>query len=88
MLYHLLVPLAQYNIAFNLFRFQTFRAAGAVVTAFLVAFWFGPAIISRLFDFLGWSDDWDRARVRDLPDHMLQGEPSNTDLAPNTKLEE
>ncbi len=48
MLYHLLVPLAQYNIAFNLFRFQTFRAAGAVVTAFLVAFWFGPAIISRL----------------------------------------
>ncbi|HEU0012040.1 MAG TPA: phospho-N-acetylmuramoyl-pentapeptide-transferase [Longimicrobium sp.] len=48
MFYHLLVPLAQYNIAFNLFRFQTFRAAGAVVTAFLVAFWFGPAIIKRL----------------------------------------
>jgi phospho-N-acetylmuramoyl-pentapeptide-transferase len=42
-LYHLLVPLAQYNIAFNLFRFQTFRAAGAVVTAFLVVFWFGLA---------------------------------------------
>ena len=37
MLYHLLVPLAELNIAFNLFRFQTFRAAGAVVTAFLVA---------------------------------------------------
>ncbi|HST60839.1 MAG TPA: phospho-N-acetylmuramoyl-pentapeptide-transferase, partial [Longimicrobium sp.] len=48
MLYHLLVPLAELNIAFNLFRFQTFRAAGAVVTAFLVAIWFGPAIISRL----------------------------------------
>jgi phospho-N-acetylmuramoyl-pentapeptide-transferase len=47
-LYHLLVPLAEYNIAFNLFRFQTFRAAGAVVTAFLVALWFGPAVISRL----------------------------------------
>jgi phospho-N-acetylmuramoyl-pentapeptide-transferase len=47
-LYHLLVPLAEYNIAFNLFRFQTFRAAGAVVTAFLVAIWFGPAVISRL----------------------------------------
>jgi hypothetical protein len=47
-LYHLLVPLAEYNIIFNLFRFQTFRAAGAVVTAFLVAFWFGPAVISRL----------------------------------------
>jgi phospho-N-acetylmuramoyl-pentapeptide-transferase len=47
-LYHLLVPLAEYNIIFNLFRFQTFRAAGAVVTAFLVAFWFGPGIIARL----------------------------------------
>ena len=48
MFYHLLVPLADYYIAFNLFRFQTFRAGGAVVTAFLVAFWFGPAVISRL----------------------------------------
>jgi phospho-N-acetylmuramoyl-pentapeptide-transferase len=47
-LYHFLVPLAEYHIAFNLFRFQTFRAAGAVVTAFLVAFYFGPAIIRRL----------------------------------------
>ena len=48
MLYHLLVPLAEQNIAFNVFRYVTFRAAGAVVTAFLVAFWFGPSIISRL----------------------------------------
>lgn len=48
MLYHLLVPLSEYHIMFNLFRFQTFRAAGAVVTAFLVAFYFGPAIIRRL----------------------------------------
>ena len=48
MLYHLLVPFSEYWTAFNLFRFATFRAAGAVVTAFLVAFWFGPAIISRL----------------------------------------
>jgi len=49
---------------------------------------FTAGIIARLFDYLGWAQDWDRARVRDLPDHMLQGEPSNTDLAPNTKLEE
>lgn len=48
MLYHLLVPLAEYHIVFNLFRFQTFRAAGAVVTAFLVAFYFGPPIIGWL----------------------------------------
>jgi phospho-N-acetylmuramoyl-pentapeptide-transferase len=48
LLYHLLVPLSEYHIVFNLFRFQTFRAAGAVVTAFLVAFYFGPSIIGRL----------------------------------------
>lgn len=48
MLYHFLVPLAEYHIVFNLFRFQTFRAAGAVVTAFLVAFYLGPAVIRRL----------------------------------------
>jgi phospho-N-acetylmuramoyl-pentapeptide-transferase len=47
-LYHFLVPLAEYHIVFNLFRFQTFRAAGAVVTAFLVAFYLGPPIIRRL----------------------------------------
>jgi phospho-N-acetylmuramoyl-pentapeptide-transferase len=47
-LYHLLVPLSDLHIVFNLFRFQTFRAAGAVVTAFLIAFYFGPAIIRRL----------------------------------------
>jgi phospho-N-acetylmuramoyl-pentapeptide-transferase len=46
--YHFLVPLAEDNIVFNVFRYQTFRAAGAVVTAFLVAFWFGPPIIARL----------------------------------------
>src|SRR5690606_598833 len=36
-----------YNV-FNLFRYQTFRGAGAVVTAFLVAFYLGPPIIRRL----------------------------------------
>ncbi|MEX2583943.1 MAG: phospho-N-acetylmuramoyl-pentapeptide-transferase [Gemmatimonadota bacterium] len=48
MLYHFLVPLAEYYNVFNLFRYQTFRGAGAVVTAFLVAFYLGPAIIRRL----------------------------------------
>ena len=52
---------------------------------------FTAGIIARLFSHLGWAQDWDRARVRDLPDHMLQGEPRNTDLAGpphNTELEE
>jgi 8-oxo-dGTP pyrophosphatase MutT (NUDIX family) len=45
---------------------------------------FTAGIIARLFSYLGWAEDWDRARVRDLPDHMLQGVPRGTDLAPNT----
>jgi 8-oxo-dGTP pyrophosphatase MutT (NUDIX family) len=53
---------------------------------------FTAGIIARLFSYLGWSKDWDRARVRDLPDHMLQGVPRGTDLADNpaqnTRLEE
>ena len=49
---------------------------------------FTAGIIARLFGYLGWDEDWDRARVRDLPDHMLQGVLQTTDLAPNTKLEE
>ncbi|WP_242532634.1 CoA pyrophosphatase [Nocardioides sp. S5] len=53
---------------------------------------FTAGIIARLFSYLGWDENWDRARVRDLPDHMLQGEPRQSDLAPNpapnTSLEE
>ena len=48
MLYHLLPDLADVHIVFNLFRYQTFRAAGAVVTALLVSFLLGPAIIRWL----------------------------------------
>jgi len=47
-LYHLLAPLAKQHIFFNLFNYLTFRAAGAVVTALLLAFLCGPAIIRRL----------------------------------------
>ena len=48
MLYHFLTPLSDIHIIFNLFAYQTFRAAGAVVTAFLVAFYLGPPVIRRL----------------------------------------
>ena len=54
--------------------------------------YFTAGIIARLFTYLGWGGDWDRARVRDLPDHMLQGVPRGSDLADNpaqnTRLEE
>jgi phospho-N-acetylmuramoyl-pentapeptide-transferase len=48
MFYHLLAPLGKHYIIFNLFNYISFRAAGATVTALLLAFLFGPPIISRL----------------------------------------
>ncbi len=48
MLYHLLTPLTEYWGALRLFNYITFRAAGAVVTAIVLAFLIGPPIIRRL----------------------------------------
>jgi phospho-N-acetylmuramoyl-pentapeptide-transferase len=50
MLYHLLAPLGKTVLFFNLFNYISFRAAGAMVTALLIAFVFGPGIIRRLRD--------------------------------------
>ncbi|HPF61738.1 MAG: phospho-N-acetylmuramoyl-pentapeptide-transferase [Gemmatimonadetes bacterium] len=48
MLYHLLAPLGKDLLLFNLFTYISFRAAGAMVTALLIAFVVGPFIIRRL----------------------------------------
>jgi len=48
MLYLLLYPWADQFQAFNLFRYITFRSGGAVVTALLISFIFGPQIIAWL----------------------------------------
>ena len=48
MLYHLLAPLGRDHIIFNLFNYISFRAGGAVVTALVIAFVTGPAIIAKL----------------------------------------
>lgn len=48
MLYHLLPQFADVHIVFNLFRYLTFRAAGAVVTSLVLAFVLGPATIRWL----------------------------------------
>ncbi|MGH7477734.1 MAG: phospho-N-acetylmuramoyl-pentapeptide-transferase [Longimicrobiales bacterium] len=48
MLYHLLADLADRHIAFNLFRYLTFRGAGAMATALLVSFVLGPPVIRWL----------------------------------------
>jgi phospho-N-acetylmuramoyl-pentapeptide-transferase len=48
MLYHLLVPLADHFEPFNLFRYLTFRTAGAIVTALVISFICGRPIINWL----------------------------------------
>lgn len=48
MLYYLLYPLREYFFIFNVFRYITFRAAFASVTAFLITVIFAPPIIGRL----------------------------------------
>jgi phospho-N-acetylmuramoyl-pentapeptide-transferase len=48
MFYHLLAPLGKSYIIFNLFNYISFRAAGATVTALVLAFLVGPPVIRRL----------------------------------------
>ncbi len=48
MLYHLLYPLHEYISWLNLFRYITFRSAGAAITALLISFIVGPRIIRHL----------------------------------------
>ena len=67
MLYALLSPLADQFHAFNLFRYITFRSGGAVVTALLISFVFGPPIIAWLQI---------EAGRRPADPHRRAGEPS------------
>lgn len=46
MLYNLLTPLADDYIAFNLFRYLTFRTGGAILTALVICLTIGPPMIS------------------------------------------
>ncbi|MFZ1685338.1 MAG: phospho-N-acetylmuramoyl-pentapeptide-transferase, partial [Candidatus Zixiibacteriota bacterium] len=48
MLYHLLVPLTKHISGLNLFRYITFRTAGATVTSILICLVLGPLIIKWL----------------------------------------
>ena len=51
MLYELLYPFHEAFSAFNVFRYITFRAAYAAVTALLLCFVFGPPLVRRLRQF-------------------------------------
>ena len=48
MLYHLLYPLRDFISAFNLFRYITFRAVMAALTAFVLSLIFGQLLINKL----------------------------------------
>lgn len=48
MLFHILYPLAEQFSALNVFRYITFRTGGAMMTALIVSFLFGPVVIEVL----------------------------------------
>jgi phospho-N-acetylmuramoyl-pentapeptide-transferase len=48
MLYEFLLPLTNIEPSFRIFRYISFRSAGAVITALLVSFILGPWILRRL----------------------------------------
>jgi phospho-N-acetylmuramoyl-pentapeptide-transferase len=48
MFYHLFYPLRDFISAFNVFRYITFRAAMAALTAFVLSLVFGPPLIRKL----------------------------------------
>lgn len=48
MLYEFLLPLTKYESGFNIFRYISFRAAGAAITALLVCFVVGPWFLRQL----------------------------------------
>jgi len=48
MLYHLLYPLRDQFSGFNVFKYITFRSAGAVLTALIISFVFGKPMIAWL----------------------------------------
>jgi len=48
MLYQLLFPMADQFPVLNVFRYLTFRTGGAIMTALIVGFMFGPVLINML----------------------------------------
>ena len=48
MLYELFYPLREFFFGFNVFRYITFRAAMAGITAFVITLWIGPGVIRFL----------------------------------------
>jgi len=68
MLVHWLVPLSEFWFGFNVFKYITFRAALASVTAFLLTCWLAPPVIRWLRALKVGESVRDRAEVRELYD--------------------
>ncbi|HOG23785.1 MAG: Phospho-N-acetylmuramoyl-pentapeptide-transferase [Candidatus Omnitrophica bacterium ADurb.Bin292] len=65
------------SVIFNLFRYITFRSAGASITAFFLCLWFGPACI-RWLKKLKAVTDQEREYVESI--HHLYKEKKNTPM--------
>ena len=61
---------------------------GFVIADDVLLWGFTAGIIARLFDYVGWTVEWDASRVRDLPSRMLQGDRPGPDVRPNTRFED
>ena len=48
MLFHILYPMADQFAVLNVFRYLTFRTGGAIITALIISFLFGPVVINML----------------------------------------
>ena len=83
MLYHLLYPLHASFSAFNVFRYITFRAIYASLTAFIICFLLGPWVIKRLRQMQVGSAEYTVVRtyidwILDLP--WMESTEDNLDL--------
>ncbi len=68
MFYHLFYPLRDWWFGFNVFKYITFRAAMASVTAFLITLWLAPVVIRWLTALKVGQRVRQRQEVRDLYD--------------------
>lgn len=49
---------------------------------------FTAGVITRLFEHIGWTKEWDTSVVHDLPGYMLVGSPKGPRPRPNTNFKE
>ena len=58
---------------------RDYAAPGFLIGDGVVLWGFTAGILSRLFDYVGWSRPWDHGRTVDVPPHQLLGRPSRAE---------